>query len=67
MSIDKIGKMDQVAGINQQSVHHRQPKAADNDNNDALIREPGAARDDLTKISYPPFLPIGDTQSIYKK
>ncbi len=67
MSMDKIGKIDQVAGIHHQPVHHRQQKAADNGKDDAVINETGAARDDLTKISYPPFLPIGDTQSIYKK
>jgi len=31
---------------------------------DAVVHDTGK---DLTRISYPPFLPIGDTQSIYKK
>ncbi len=65
MSLDSIGKIDQGGGVHQQSVHHKQPKVAERDQ--AVIQEPTAARNDLTKISYPPFLPIGDTQSIYKK
>lgn len=32
--------------------------------NDTIVRDP---KTDLTKISYPPFLLIGDTQGIYRK
>jgi hypothetical protein len=44
---------------------HREPKEADKV--EAVVHETGARKGDLTKISYPPFLPLGDTQSIYKK
>jgi hypothetical protein len=64
MSIDKIGKVDASVSVHQRPVH-REPKTADNA--DVVIHEPGATKGDLTKISYPPFLPLGDTQSIYKK
>ncbi len=64
MSIDKIGKVDASVSGNQRPVH-REPRVADNA--DAVVHEPAAKKGDLTKISYPPFLPLGDTQSIYKK
>lgn len=64
MSIDRIGKVDPNVSVHQRSVH-RESKAAGNV--DVVVHEPGAQKDDLTKISYPPFLPLGDTQGIYKK
>ncbi|OPY02809.1 MAG: hypothetical protein A4E60_00815 [Syntrophorhabdus sp. PtaB.Bin047] len=64
MSIDKIGKVDASVSVHQRQVH-REPKEADKV--EAVVHETGARKGDLTKISYPPFLPLGDTQSIYKK
>ncbi len=63
MSIEIIGNMGQNVSIHQKPVVHKPPQSM-NMQNDTIVRDP---KRDLTKISYPPFLPIGDTQSIYKK
>ena len=63
MSIEKIWNMGRDVGIHQKLAVHKPPQSMTMQN-DAIVRNP---KTDLTKISYPPFLPIGDTQSIYKK
>ncbi len=63
MSVEKIGNVEQVMGIHQKGAVHKVQKPADTQQ-DAVVHDTGK---DLTRISYPPFLPIGDTQSIYKK
>lgn len=63
MSIEKIGNMGQNVSIHQKTAVNRPPQSTDV-RNDTIVRDP---KTDLTKISYPPFLPIGDTQSIYKR
>jgi hypothetical protein len=63
MSIEKIGNMGQNVSIHQKPAVNKPPQST-NILNDTIVRDP---KTDLTKISYPPFLPIGDTQSIYKK
>jgi len=62
MSIEKIGNMDPGIAIHQRPAG-RKLQTADI-GSDIVVRN---AKADLTRISYPPFLPIGDTQSIYKK
>jgi len=63
MSIEKMGNMELSVNVPQKSVAHKGQKAA-NAQNDVVVHD---AWKDLTRISYPPFLPIGDTQSIYTK
>ncbi|HOW53389.1 MAG TPA: hypothetical protein PLR60_01945 [Syntrophorhabdaceae bacterium] len=65
MSVDKIGKIDLGAGIHQQPAHHKQSKTVVKDDQ-AVVHEV-APKENAAKVSYPPFLPVGDTQSIYKK
>lgn len=65
MSVDKIGKIDQNIAVNYSSVHQRRQKE-EIAQNDTVVHDTGG-RADLTKIHYPPFFPLGDTQSIYKK
>ena len=65
MSIDRIGSMDTVLNNKYSQVQHKVQKPAANDV--AEVIEKGPASADATKISYPPFFPVGDTQSIYKK
>jgi hypothetical protein len=68
MSIDKIGnEMDIVNNEIKTQVHTRkrseqQPEAAHGD----VISIEGVPAADLTQIKWPPFFPIGDTQSIFK-
>ena len=66
MSLDKIGKADQNVAIHHQAVHHREPAAAGK-GGDVVVHGPKVPEGDLTQISYPPFLPLGDTQGIYKQ
>jgi len=63
MSIEKIGNMGQEVSIHKKPAVHK-PVQSMNIQNDTIVRDP---KTDLTRISYPPFLPIGDTQSIYKR
>ncbi|HBL24179.1 MAG TPA: hypothetical protein DDZ40_08695 [Deltaproteobacteria bacterium] len=63
MSIEKIGNMGRDVGIHQKPAVQK-PLQSMTMQNDTIVRGP---KTDLTKISYPPFLPIGDTQSIYKR
>jgi len=65
MSIEKIGKMDQVVVAHPKDTAQKQQKAPVEDG-DFVVHEP-ARKDGSTRISYPPFFPLGDTQSIYKK
>jgi len=63
MSVEKIGNVEQGMGVNQKVAAHKVQKPVVTQQ-DAVVHDKGK---DLTRISYPPFLPIGDTQSIYKK
>jgi len=63
MSIETIGNMGQNVSIHKKPAVHK-PVLSMNIQNDTIVRDP---KTDLTKISYPPFLPIGDTQGIYRK
>lgn len=65
MSIDKIGNMDQNISM-QRPVAHRVPKPTTAAESDAVAGAPEGSGS-LTRISYPPFFPIGYTQMIYKK
>jgi hypothetical protein len=65
MSIDKIGNMDNVLISNYSQQHKVHKPTANADTSDVIERGPANA--ETTKISYPPFFPVGDTQSIYKK
>ncbi|MDD3845765.1 MAG: hypothetical protein PHC90_05320 [Syntrophorhabdaceae bacterium] len=67
MSVEKIGPADTMThtqGNHEATRSHQQPAKADADTVSLGMNE-GAK--DLTKVSYPPFFPLGDTQSIYKK
>jgi len=63
MSIEKIGNMGRNVSVHQKPAVHK-PLQSMKMQNDTIVLDP---KTDLTKISYPPFLPIGDTQSIYRK
>ncbi len=65
MSVDKIGKIDQNIAMNYNSLRHRQQKN-DVARDDTVVHDRGSSGD-LTQVNYPPFFPLGDTQSIYKK
>ncbi len=65
MSIDKIGNMEQNVNIYQKQVAHKPPGSTDIEK-DAVVRDTKKGSE-LTKISYPPFFPLGDTQGIFKK
>lgn len=67
MSIDKIGSSDRasVMNHNQAQAQHKLQKTQIKDSIDATWEVP--AKSNATKISYPPFFPVGDTQGIYKK
>lgn len=62
MSIEKIGNMDHSINIQRKPAVHRGQKPADT--SDTVVHGGGK---NLTKVIKPPFLPIGDTQSIYRK
>lgn len=50
---------------NQAQAQHKLQKTQIKDSIDATWEVP--AKSNATKISYPPFFPVGDTQGIYKK
>lgn len=51
--------------MNYNSLRHRQQKN-DVARDDTVVHDRGSSGD-LTQVNYPPFFPLGDTQSIYKK
>jgi hypothetical protein len=55
-----------VNALAAQAIHASKPAAAGT-GDDVAVHGPKALEEDLTKISYRPFLPVGDTQSIDKK
>ncbi len=65
MPIDKINSMDAVLNANHGQAQHKVQNKAIEDSVD--IGEMSSHKNDPTKISYPPFLPVGDTQGIYRK
>jgi hypothetical protein len=62
MSLEKIGNMEHNMNIQRKPVVQREQRPEDV--HDTFVHDTGK---DLTKVSNPPFLPIGDTQSIYRK
>ncbi len=65
MSIGKIDLGVNVDRYKQAPQRQQQPKAPDSDNA-AAVYEP-SVKGELTKVSYPPFFPLGNTQGIYEK
>ncbi len=68
MLIDKIGnKMDIVNSEIRTQVHEsKQPKQQPEIARGDVVSIDGVSAADLTQIVWPPFFPIGDTQSIFK-
>ena len=67
MSIERIGNADAGMNIDQyrQASRKQQPEAPAANGADAVYKPSGD--EGTTKVNYPPFLPVGDTQGIYKK
>jgi len=68
MPIDKIGnEMDIVSNEIRTRAHTRkQPKQQPEVVHGDVVSIEGTPAADLTQIKWPPFFPIGDTQSIFK-
>lgn len=68
MAIDKIGnEMDIVSNDIKTRAHtKKQPESQPEIAHGDVVSIEGAPEADLTQIKWPPFFPIGDTQSIFK-